>query len=98
MKRKLILLVAVTLGGCLPDQSKNITICRTEADRFYQGYQALDADSPRDQYIIACMAAKGYEFTIASPDCDSRHALPIQPACYVPNNWFAWIVDKFRGH
>ena len=96
MRREVILLVALTLGGCIPHQAHDVAACQAEADRFYQTYHAVDPDDPSSQYIIACMAAKGYDFTITPADCDSRHALPTQPACYTPNNWFGWIVDRIR--
>jgi hypothetical protein len=96
MRRKVFLLGVITLGGCLPDQAKDMSACRTDADRFYQGYHAADVDNPRSQYIIGCMAAKGYDFTIASEECDSRHPLPTQPACYTSSSWLAWIIDQFR--
>ena len=100
MKREVALLVAFTVGGCLPEQgtAKNVTACRVEADRFYQGYNTIDVNNPRSQFIIACMAAKGYDFDISPADCDGRHPLTTQPTCYVRNNWLAWIFDKIRVH
>jgi hypothetical protein len=98
MRRELVLLAAISLGGCLPDQAKDVAVCRTEADRFYQAYNAIDADNPRSRYIIACMAAKGYDFDVSPADCDSRHALPTQAACYKSNSWLGWTVDKFHAH
>jgi hypothetical protein len=65
MRRAVLLLVVITLGGCLPDQSNDVAACRIEADRFYQARNAADVDNPKSQYIIACMAAKGYDFTIS---------------------------------
>ena len=65
MKREFVLLLAIFLGGCLPEQAKDVAACRIEADRFYKGYRTADVDSPRSQYIIGCMAAKGYDFNIA---------------------------------
>jgi hypothetical protein len=97
MRRKVFLLLVITLGGCFPDQAKDVAACRTEADHFYQGYNAADVDNPRSQYIIGCMATKGYDFTIAPEDCDSRHPLPTQPACYTPSGWLAWINNKFHS-
>ena len=96
MRRAVLLLVVMVLGGCLPDQAKDVAACQVESDRFYQAYNAADPDDPRSQYIIACMAAKRYDFTILPADCDSRHSLPTQPACYTPNNWLAGIIDEFR--
>jgi hypothetical protein len=98
MRCGLVLVTAISLGGCLPEQAKNVTTCRTEADRFYQGYQSADVDNPRSRYIIACMASKGYDFDVSPADCDSRRPLPTQPACYKPNSWPAWITDQFRTY
>jgi len=96
---EVVLLLAFTAGGCLPNQvTEKITLCRMEADRFYEGYNTADVNNPRSQYIIACMAAKGYDFDVSSADCDSRRPLTTQPACYIPNNWLAWIVDKIHIH
>jgi hypothetical protein len=97
MSRGFVLLFAIFLGGCLPDQSKDIASCRTEADRFYQGYRTADVDNPRSQYIIGCMAAKGYDFTIVPEDCDSSRPLPTQATCYIPSSWLAWIGNQFRS-
>lgn len=100
MKREaLFLLFALALGGCLPGQvkAKDMASCRIEVDRFYQGYNTVDVNNPRSQYIIACMTAKGYDFDVSSADCDSRHPLASQSSCYVHRSWLALIVDQFRG-
>jgi len=80
----------------MPNQSKDMATCQTEVDRFYQTYRAGDVDDPRSQYIIACMAAKGYDFTILPRDCDGQRPLPTQSACYTPNSWPAWTIDQLR--
>jgi hypothetical protein len=96
MRREVALLMLISLAGCLPDQAKDMAACRTEADRFYQTYKAIDPEDPSSQYIIACMAAKGYNFTILPADCDSQYPLPTQATCYAPNNGPDWIIDQFR--
>ena len=96
MRREFVLLTALTLGGCLPDQAEHMAACRTQADRFYQTYKAADLDEPSSQYIIACMAVKGYDFTILPADCDGRRPLPTKATCYRPNSWQGWIVDQIR--
>jgi hypothetical protein len=94
---EVVLLTAIAiLAGCSADRNKELVVCQTEADRFYQDYQAFDVENPRSQYIIGCMAAKGYTFNITPADCDSRRALPTQPTCYTYNSWPAWIIDFFR--
>ena len=80
----------------MPDRAKDVAACQIEAERFYQTYHAINPDDPSSQYIIGCMATKGYDFTILPVDCNSQHPLPTQPACYAPNSWLVWIVDQFR--
>jgi len=99
MRREVVcLLVAFAVAGCLPDQAKDVAACRIEADRFYQGYNTVDVDNPRSQYVIACMVAKGYDFDVSPAACDSRHPLPTQPTCYTSSNWLARILGQFLSH
>jgi hypothetical protein len=92
-----VLLIASTLGGCLPDRAKVMAACEKEDARFYATYKAVNPDDPSSQYIIGCMAAKGYEFTIAPEDCDGQHPLPTQATCYVPAGWFDWALFRLRN-
>lgn len=85
---------AITLGGCLPDQTQQVTACQAEADRFFLSHRAANTDDPRSQFIIACMASKGYEFTIEADECSSQKPLPTQAACYTTTNWLLWIVEQ----
>jgi hypothetical protein len=88
-----ISLAAIALGGCLlPDQKQQIAACQVEADRFFLSHRAAGTDDPRSQYIIACMASKGYEFTIKPDECDGRQPLASQSACYT-TNWMSWILN-----
>jgi len=98
MRIKLGLLIALFLGGC-SDQAKSndILACQNQADRFYQGYNNADMSSPRSKYIVACMAARGYAFEVSPADCDSRHALATQPACYISEGWIASLTSRFRN-
>jgi hypothetical protein len=98
MRREVILFMAFALGGCLPDQVKasDVAACKIEADRFYQN--GVDVNNPRSQYIIECMAVKGYDFEISPTDCDSRRPLANQPACYASQSWMVWIADQLRAH
>jgi hypothetical protein len=80
----------------LPDRGKDVDACQTEADRFYQGYRGPNVDNPRNRYVIACMGAKGYEFDVSPADCDSRHVLVSQAACFKPDSWLTQLLIKFR--
>jgi len=92
----LSLLVAVT--GCLPHQSKDLASCVAEAERFYHIYDAVDLENPGSKYVISCMAAKGYQFSILTSDCDIRRPMPTQATCYEPTSWQPWVIDRvFRA-
>ena len=86
------------VAGCSPDQARDVAACGVEADRFYQGYNTADVNNPRGQYVIACMAEKGYDFDVSPANCDSRRSLVMQPTCYVARGWMAWITDRSRAH
>ena len=88
--------MAISLAGCKSDPAKDVAACRTEAERFYHMYKVVDPADPSSQFIIACMAGKGYDFTVLPTDCDSRYPLPTQPTCYTPNSWPDWLIYKFR--
>ena len=98
MRREVILFMTFALGGCLSDQGKasDVAACQLEADRFYQGHNSIDVNNPRNQYIIECMAAKGYDFEISPADCDGRRPVVTQSACYARNSWMTWIADRLR--
>jgi hypothetical protein len=70
--------------------------CQTEAERFYPMYQAINPDDPSSQYIIGCMASKGYDFTVVPSDCNSSRSLPTQAACYQSRGLIARLLDRFR--
>jgi hypothetical protein len=89
-------MVLISLAGCLPDRDRTLSDCRKEADRFYQVYRLDEPESPRTEYIIECMAAKGYNFTVEPKDCDNRYRFETQSACYVSDTWIVWLADQFR--
>jgi hypothetical protein len=97
MRQIAILFLALTLAGCLPDRAKDLAACQKEADRFYLPYKATDPENPSSRYIIGCMAAKGYEFTIAPSACNSQHPFPTQASCYTPSNWLVSIIDRLHS-
>lgn len=96
MQPALILLMTAALTAWLPDQPKAMDKCLGEASRFYPMYNVADPNDPSSHFIIECMAARGYDFTIAPSDCESRYPLVTQPACYTPNTWLGWAIDRVR--
>jgi hypothetical protein len=90
-------LLAIGLLSCSQNKVATLARCQLEADKFYQGYQTDDTTNPRSRFMIACMKSDGYDFDISSPDCDSKHALPTQPSCYVNPSLFFWIKSHFFG-
>ena len=98
MKSEIALLAVFFLAGCLPNHTEDVVTCRTEADRFYQGYNAIDVNNPRSRYIIECMGAKGYDFDVSPANCDSRHPLATQPTCYASQSWIARTIDRVLTH
>ena len=100
-----VLIGIIALGACVlylaaqaltHDQAKDMDACRREAEHFYHLYKAVDPNDPSSQYIIACMAAKDYDFTTARADCDTRYPLSTQPSCYSPKGWLGWTIDRVR--
>jgi hypothetical protein len=87
---------ALSLAGCGPDKAKDVFACEGQASRFFQTYHAVDLNAPSSQYIMECMATKGYDFSIQPADCDSHRPLPTQAACYTPQNWLAAMYDRMR--
>jgi hypothetical protein len=96
MRRLAVLLVALPLAGCFPDQAGDVGACEAQANRFYQTYKAVDPNDPSSKYIIECMADKGYDFVVTPSDCDSNHPLPTQAACYTPTGWLGGVYDWIR--
>ena len=86
-RRGVVLVLLLNLNACLPDRTESLTSCQKEADRFFMTYRNDDPENPRSLYIIECMAARGYDFSVEPKACDSRHALTTQPTCYSPHGW-----------
>jgi len=94
MRYAVLFSLLIILTGCLPDQSKDVSACVSEAERFYHVYTDVDPESPSSRYVISCMAAKGYHFTILPSDCDIRRPMPTQATCYEPTSWQPWGIDR----
>lgn len=52
-----------------------LAACDQETLRFY-------SDLSGDDFLIACMEARGYRFDVTSTDCNSRGRMSKQAACY----------------
>ena len=96
MRPAIFFIMLLALANCSSGKGQDLAACRTDADRFFQGYRDDDAANPRGRYIVACMAAKGYEFDVSPTNCDSGRALLTQQACYVSSSWITRLFDLFR--
>jgi hypothetical protein len=94
--RRQVALLLIALGGCVPDQPGDMAACQEEVKRFYPVYVASNINDPGVRYIMACMEAKGYDFSISAAHCDSKYPLPTQPACYTPQGSLAAAIDQLR--
>jgi hypothetical protein len=86
MKRAILLAAAMTIAGCTPDKKADLATCEKETLRFF-------SDSTGDDFMIACMDAKGYRFDVEPVDCNGKSRMSRQPACFVPENWLAGFLD-----
>jgi hypothetical protein len=84
------------LTGRVPYPSKAVAACVMEAERFYHMYNAVDPEDPSSKYLISCMAAKGYQFTILASNYGSHRPYPTQPTCYEHTTWPTWTIDLTR--
>jgi hypothetical protein len=92
-----IVLAAAALNGRSKDKAADMSACIVQADSFFGDLRAFDVESPRSQFIIGCMASKGYAFDIAPAACDSHRPLAAQSSCYSADDWLYWIITKFRA-
>jgi hypothetical protein len=99
----IIMMVALALGGCTPEQ--DVARCEVEAIRLYPNDPP--ATPPLGQpgmhnraslFVIACMRAKGYEYSTAEikEDCHwgRGNTLATQPGCYKQTDWLARILGR----
>ena len=91
MKPVAIIMVALVLGACMPEQ--DVAQCEVEAIRLYPNNPPKQYDDAATRYVTVCMKAKGYEFP--SKRCEYRFDRPgpsaLQPGCYKATGWRAWF-------
>jgi hypothetical protein len=94
MKRTNIIVVALALGGCTPDQ--DTAQCEVEAIRLYPNNPPKVYDDVASRYAIACMKAKGYDFSpLPKEDCWAfRGSHATQPGCYKSTGWLARVIGR----
>ena len=70
----------------MQDQEKQLAACKLESMRLYEEPLIPDAFDvlPYHKYIVTCMAAKGYEMTVASNKCVVGVDFSFQVGCYKP--------------
>ena len=72
MRREAAFLMVVSLGSCSPNNAKNVTACRIEADRFYHMYKAVDPKDPGSQFVIVQRSAVPKKPNTATLNCASN--------------------------
>ena len=95
-------LIVVSVAGLifaapswLPNAAVDLAACQLQAQRFYQTFRANDLNDPSSPYIVGCMESQGYEFSMLLENCDGRHPLANQAACYTPTSWFGAMLDRY---
>jgi hypothetical protein len=88
MRLTVLIAAASAMTGCTGDKQADVAACENETLRFF-------SDSHGDDFMVACMDAKGYRFDIEPVDCDGKSRMTHQAACYVPEGWLAGFLDEF---
>jgi hypothetical protein len=88
--RPVLLAVAASFViGCSEAKTTDTAACEQQTLRFY-------SDSAGDNFMIACMEARGYRFDVEPIDCDSKTRMAMQPPCYTRQNWVSNFIDSWR--
>src|SRR4051812_6328046 len=82
IKRVILTGAATILVGCTEAKTNDMAACEQQTLRFY-------SDASGDNFMIACMDARGYRFDVEPDDCDSKTRMVMQPSCYTPQGWVA---------
>jgi hypothetical protein len=97
MKWANIMVVALALGGCTPDQ--DIARCEIEAIRLYPNDPPTWEKDVASQYITKCMKAKGYEYysfpEMPLEDCGRvGRNYATDPGCYTSIGWLRRFLSR----
>jgi hypothetical protein len=91
MKPVTIMMVALALGACTPEQ--DLGQCKVEAFRLYPndppGHFKQPVDHHATGYLLTCMEAKGYEHAD-----DTCPGVWLVPRCYKATGWRGWFSKK----
>ena len=92
MTRLALLPLLLLLSGCLDDQKQATSRCTLDARK---QYPQMASAGPFDQsglYIIDCMGAAGYGFTMLLDACPVSDWAASNPYCYSPRGRIArWV-------
>lgn len=90
--RPVLLLLPLILAGCLDDQRQAASRCTMDARRLYPQMAFAGPFDQPGAYIIDCMGAAGYGFTMALKECPVSDWAAANPYCYRPRGRIAgWI-------
>jgi hypothetical protein len=82
-------MTAITLIGCTEPKANDTAACEQQTLRFF-------SDATGDNFMVACMEAKGYRFDVEPTECDSKTRMAVQPSCYTPQGWLSEIIDSWE--
>lgn len=86
MKRILVILLALPTAGCLPEQKRQLASCEIEAIKF------VPTERARDDFIVTCMVAHGYEWRLANTKCKATSLTIFRDLhCYRPDDFVGQV-------
>lgn len=90
-----MLSLLLLLSGCLDDQKQATSRCTLDARKQYPQMTSAGLFDQPGRYIVDCMGASGYEFTLLlAKACPVSDGAAANPYCYRPRGRIAqWIFQ-----
>jgi hypothetical protein len=82
-----LVIIVLTLGGCIEDQAKTAGMCRSEALTREFGAPAYKDTAAE---TVKCMSLNGYTKRV-SRYCPHLTVGDMKTICYQPDSWLGWI-------
>lgn len=87
-----VLLLPLTLAGCLEDQQQQVAQCTLSASRAHPGAKPpYDYNGVMENDVRLCMRAAGYEANnLGAKMCQPD--IYLNSYCYLPTGWVAGLI------